>query len=683
MDMDGSDAVGSTIAVSAPVVMNLGTLQNFGKVNSSGTNILLIDHLTGSGTLNVNLDNPAAEWTLNAAGSLVLVNDTVPETLLGGSAANLNGTVSVTGDVRCAARLDIGGTVNILTAGESFRLGVEGHTLVGGQINGPGLLGADAGATLLGFGTIAANIDFDGSSDLFADNGILNVTGSIVDVRNVGAADTDGILNVTNAWNSSVLNSITLLGGELRGGTVTLDNSGGITGVGLVSSRVINNTRLNNSGSGTLLVQTAANDNDWDGTTNSGNLNAAFGVLELRDNAAFAFSGTINAQSSGIVFANGFALNPAATSTVSLNNGHFRSSHPTTFSGPISVGAAGSSSLEVQSPGVLDLAATATLSLSGSLSLVTSNGVIRTATTFSGGGSLVIPSGSTVSPESGANIGVLTVNSGTLRPSGISTGRIDTLDFQQNASGSLSIQLAGTGLAQFDRLVINGAGQLAGELNLSLLGGFVPSLGQTFNILSASSGVSGTFSSLIQPAGMPAGLAFRVNYLPTIAQLEVVNASPYDLWIAGFPALTTPAERLKSANPDADSLNNFGEFALDGHPASGSDSGKVFGKIAQVGGVDVMTLTLAVRTGATLAAGDPPGGELVIEKVADSVVYAIQASDDLSDFSVDVTEVTGPDATAIQSGLPIPNAGWSYRSFRSQGPVAGDVAEFMRVYIHN
>jgi hypothetical protein len=46
-----------------------------------------------------------------------------------------------------------------------------------------------------------------------------------------------------------------------------------------------------------------------------------------------------------------------------------------------------------------------------------------------------------------------------------------------------------------------------------------------------------------------------------------------------------------------------------------------------------------------------------------------------------VTEVTGADAAAIQLGLPALNPGWTYRTFRSPGPVAGDPLEFMRVKI--
>lgn len=686
IDLDGSDGTGSTIFLPAPVVMNVASLQSFGKTNGSGTNILEIDHSVGTGSLTVNLDNPGDEWTLNGPGVLNLLNGNAPITLLSGAAAKLNGIVNVTGDVRTTARVDIGGTINIQTAGEPFRLAggdlTTTNTIAGGIVNGPGLLGADTGASLSGFGTIAANIDFDGSSDLIADGGILNVTGSIVDVRNV-ISRTGGIMNVVNAWNSSVLNSITLLGGEIRGGQITLDNTFGITGVGWVSSKVINNTRIGNSGVGVLIVQTTGNDNDWDGAANAGTLNSSFGTLELHDNAAFTFGGTVNATSGGTVFASGFALNPGTSSTINLTNGHFTSTNTTSFAGPIVVSAGGSSSLEVASPNLLDLLATSSVNLTGNLSLVTTNGRIRSGATFSGGGSLIVPSGSTVAPDAGANIGVLVENSGTLRIAGTPIGRNDVHDYQQNANGKLEVGLSGTGLADFDRLVANGAAQVAGTLDLKLIGGFVPALGQTFNFLSATSGVTGTFTSIVQPVGMPAGLKFRVNYQPTLLQLEVVNASAYDTWIDSFASLTNPADRLKSANPDGDSLNNLGEFALDGDPTSGGNSGRIFGKIAPVATIPVMTLTLAVRTGALPAAGDPAGGELVLEQTADSLFYAIQASDNLVTTPLTVSEVTGPDATAIQVGLPALHAGWGYRTFRSPGPVAGDPEEFMRVFIHD
>ena len=104
-------------------------------------------------------------------------------------------------------------------------------------------------------------------------------------------------------------------------------------------------------------------------------------------------------------------------------------------------------------------------------------------------------------------------------------------------------------------------------------------------------------------------------------------------------------------------------------------------KIAPVAGSNALTLTLPVRTGAILDPADPAGGELGLIKVADAVSYRVQASDQLTNWTLTVAEVTGADATAIQLGQPALNVGWGYRSFRSPGPVVGDPVEFMRIFI--
>jgi hypothetical protein len=243
----------------------------------------------------------------------------------------------------------------------------------------------------------------------------------------------------------------------------------------------------------------------------------------------------------------------------------------------------------------------------------------------------------------------------------------------------LTIDIGGTALNAFDRLNLAGAAALSGSLNLSLIGGFVPAMGQTFNILTAGGGISGTFTTVTQPAGMPAGLAFSVSYSAFIVQLTVTT--PYEAWINSFTSLTDPAQKLKTANPDGDKGNNLVEFALDGNPTSALESGKVVVKIAPVAGVNALTLTFPVRTGATLDPADPAGGQLVLEQVGDAVSYIIRASDELVNWTLNVTEVIGADATAIQTGLPALNPGWVYRTFRSPGPVAGDPMEFMWLLI--
>lgn len=167
-----------------------------------------------------------------------------------------------------------------------------------------------------------------------------------------------------------------------------------------------------------------------------------------------------------------------------------------------------------------------------------------------------------------------------------------------------------------------------------------------------------------------------------LASVVVVHGalSPFETWISAL-GIANPADWLPAANPDHDSLNNLGEFATDGNPASGAGSGKIVGKIAPVGGVNAFTLTLPVRNGAILDPADPAGGELGLQQTVDGLFYKIQASDGLGAWTLAVDEVTGEDATAIQIGLPALNAGWTYRTFRSPGPVAGGSMKFMRVEI--
>ena len=90
---------------------------------------------------------------------------------------------------------------------------------------------------------------------------------------------------------------------------------------------------------------------------------------------------------------------------------------------------------------------------------------------------------------------------------------------------------------------------------------------------------------------------------------------------------------------------------------------------------------MPVRSGASADPADIAGGELGLRQSTDFVSYKIQAADEMTNWTLGVTEVTGADATAIQSGLPALNAGWVYRTFRSPGAVAGDPREFMRAVI--
>jgi hypothetical protein len=532
VDLDGADSIGDTINIDAPLTINAELMRSFGKNNGGGgTNLLDVNNSISSGSLTVNLDNSEDEWTLNAQGVMNLINDNTEATLLAGNDLNVNGTVNVTGDVRTTARLDIGATavINVNTAAQPLRLAAgnettDVNTIAGGTVNGVGVLGADTGKALHGFGTINTQIDFDGTSDLMADNGTLNVDGTkILDVETLGTADVDGVLNVANAWNNNVTAGVQLRGGTLNGGTMTNDTTSGISGHGLVTARVINNTQLFASFDNTLIFETALNDNDWDGATGDGEIEAISGNIELRDvGAAFGFAGTVSATNGYRAFTNGFALNFNPGSTLILaTGGKLEATASTDLGGAVTVGAGGAT-IEVENNNFLTFEATSATTLGSNLTLLNNNIIIEDNATFSGAGALVFPDGSNLVAENGADIGVLLDMQGGFRP-GNSEGiaRVDLFDFQLAGTSELFVELTGTSLNAFDRLVASGDAIVDGYLNVDIDGGFVPALGQTFNIITANS-VTGEFD-FADVSGMPPGLAFHIEYLSNAVQLQVVN----------------------------------------------------------------------------------------------------------------------------------------------------------------
>jgi hypothetical protein len=180
----------------------------------------------------------------------------------------------------------------------------------------------------------------------------------------------------------------------------------------------------------------------------------------------------------------------------------------------------GTASLQTDATAVFENGSTVTLT--GNLRLENPLTVVEASASFGGGGTLNNAAGRTLQLLDGANVGVLIKNQGTLEL-GASAGQVQGVDFQQDTAGLLEIELAGTGLNDFDRMTLIGQALLAGELNVSLLDGFSPVAGNAFSFLSAVGGVAGTFDAVSLPALTP-GLSWSINYNPTNFQLLVVQA---------------------------------------------------------------------------------------------------------------------------------------------------------------
>ncbi|MGC4014737.1 MAG: hypothetical protein QM755_09515 [Luteolibacter sp.] len=99
--------------------------------------------------------------------------------------------------------------------------------------------------------------------------------------------------------------------------------------------------------------------------------------------------------------------------------------------------------------------------------------------------------------------------------------------------------------------------------------------------------------------------------------------------------------------------------------------------MAPVGGVNYLTLTLPVRGSGTTFSGSTEQ----VSALVDGIYYHVQGSNDLTNFTATVVEVTGADATSIQSSLPTLSTGWFYRTFRSQNSVSVTPKTFLRAKI--
>ncbi|MEI8108902.1 MAG: choice-of-anchor tandem repeat NxxGxxAF-containing protein, partial [Verrucomicrobiota bacterium] len=163
--------------------------------------------------------------------------------------------------------------------------------------------------------------------------------------------------------------------------------------------------------------------------------------------------------------------------------------------------------------------ATANLNLQSSGPLSASNGItIASLGKISGDGVLI------------ANVS----NSGSLSPGlPASPGSLAfTGSLSLQSTSHLSLDLGGLiRKSHYDYLAISGALSLNGNLDVSLINGFSPQVGHSFDLFDSSS-VTGTFSVLNLPT-LSSGLAWNTSLLPSTGVISVVSAAPLAAtWIA-------------------------------------------------------------------------------------------------------------------------------------------------------
>ncbi len=283
---------------------------------------------------------------------------------------------------------------------------------------------------------------------------------------------------------------------------------------------------------------------------------------------------------------------------------------------------------------------------------------------------------------SGTLTGAATL-AGSVTPGGSGTGLITLTSASVASTSSIGLQLAGTGTrgVNYDALTVSGVLALDGTVTVSL-NGLTPANGQSFDLIDSTGSIDVTSfnvaTDLILPA-LSGGLTWDTSAFATTGVVSIVSGDPFGAWAAGYGL--TGGDALKSADPDNDGVINLLEFATNSSPVSGGSGPRVYARLHNLSGDDVLTYTIATRKTASFAANGSTQ-----EATKDLVKYTVEASDALGTWnSVVVTEVTGVDATAVQAAitpaLPALDTDWEWHTFRTDDGTSTDTSDFIRLKV--
>jgi hypothetical protein len=479
---------------SGPFTNFSGTTLSGGNYNTSGT--LEIDELGTAG----------GEIVTNAAG--ITLNGTTAKFVDAGAKSVLTKLASN-------------------TATGSFTVSGGATYTTAGNFNNLGTLAAGSGSTFAVTGKLA---NFSGTTltgGTYTLGGILKFGGANVVTNDAAIALTDStgeLVNSTNSGNglanfatNGTTGSFGLSGGA-NFTTVGAFTNDGTLSVGSGSTFKVNGALSNVSG-GTLKLGTYAVSGTFEFAGANIVTNAA--NLSLSGSAAKVLNSTTN--TSGLA---NFAAN-SATGVFSVASGaNFTTAGAFTNAGALSIG----TGTTFKTGGTTAFTQTAG-SLADDGTLAAAGGVTLSAGTLAGVGSITgnLKSTGSVTP------GDSTTKTGTLTDTGV---------FTQSTGGSLNIGIGGT--TKFDALKSTTA-VLGGTLNISELGGFVPTVGSTFKILNFNS-ETGTFAT-VNGLTINGTEKYTITYQPTDVLLTVVSGAAAVTPTASGAALapSTRAGRLHVA----------------------------------------------------------------------------------------------------------------------------------------
>lgn len=350
----------------------------------------------------------------------------------------------------------------VATYNSGLRMGVFGS---GGTVNAT----ISSGARLVSNGSFSAG-------GLAASNVTLDVTG--------GRVESDGTILLERGTTTTVSAA-----GVIEGQSITLGSSGGTTSTTVTGVNSLLKSRgtltAGRAGTSTLVILAGAEAESLGGTV-IGELAGAAATLVVAGSGSKLDVGTTLTVGGG------------GGGTLAVTSGGF-----VAVGGGITIGSGGS--IGMSDGGSLEINAGQSIANAGNLTLF-SGSQLRADVMNSG--LLLLENASTTRDV------ILLANS-QMRAENSTVGSLS-----QQPSADLEFRLGS--LSNFDNFGVTGAASLNGDIVVTLLGGFAPSLGDQFQVLAASS-ITGTPTFDFSAAPLANGLAWAIAHAPTSLTLQVIS----------------------------------------------------------------------------------------------------------------------------------------------------------------
>jgi autotransporter-associated beta strand protein len=658
---------GSFVAGSTLFLRGVGGIVVNGTINLPTGNVTRTD----TGTITFNTTGNVWAATGFAVGTAVLgITDALPVTAplnLGqndGNAvtfnlAGFNQTVAGLTSNPTAPGANTTGKVITTTVGSStLTVTPAADSIYAGNISGAVTLVKKGTTvqTLAGTGTFTGNVAVEGGTLVAGGGAASNALGSITTAGRAITVAPGAVLSFTT---NNVFGNGLITGAPNPNLPVITVNGGTLTST---RYNVLGNVFLN----GALLTQAATDGGGYQG---------------------YQFLGTVTvggSAASTIATTNGKANHLAASTVFTVPDVTVSTAADLTVAAPLNNPAndiTGIGSLVKVGVGTMVLAAGNTSGYTGTTTV--NEGTLVVDGTL-GVTDTTVASGATLG-GSGSIGGAATINGHVAPGTGIGTLATGAATF--SASGSMAAEI-NSATVESDKLAVTGNLTLdaATTLTLTDLGAATVAGGAKLVLISYTGTWNGTpFAGKANNSKITLGTnEYTLKYDDSVSGTNAVTLSTpggYAVWAAAYGL--TGDDALRTADPDKDGQSNFLEYATNADPTKAGSRARVYSAMATISADQVLTLTVATRKNAVFAANGTKQTATI-----EDVVYTAEGSDDVTTWTtVQVTEVTGAAAAAVQASLgaslttPPLDAQWEWHTFRTDGGAPSDPTDFIRLAV--